>query len=88
MMNKQAEIEEKVRDLLVKLLPGDDRITTFDRYDELVDYGMLSTNILELIMRLEKQFDFPVSDDDFDERNFRTMDAIVAFVGAKVGGEE
>ena len=82
-MNR-IEIENKVMDILHELLPEADNENRIEKDEFLDEYGMSSSIILKFIMRIEKEFDFRVSDDDFDEKNFETVESIVMFVENKI----
>lgn len=79
----RIEIENKVMDILHELLPESDNGNNIDKDEFLDEYGMSSSIILKLIIRIENEFDFRVSDDDFDEKNFETVESIVMFVEKK-----
>ncbi len=52
----------------------------------LLESGVLtSLQTVELVLFLEGHFGISVSDDDFVEENFSSVDAIVAFVTSRVG---
>lgn len=80
----RIEIENKVMDILHELLPEADDQNQIDKDEFLDEYGMSSSIILKLIMRIEKEFDFRVLDDDFDEKNFETVESIVIFIEKKI----
>jgi acyl carrier protein len=79
-MDTAAQLEQFI---LSELAVGTGR-TTLARDEDLLDANLLdSAGVAELVAFLESQFGVEVADDELQPENFRTVNAIVAFVGRK-----
>jgi len=78
-MNRE-QMESKIRDVLQKEMEESTDVNSIDINDDLVNYGMNSTIILKMIMNIEKELNITMSDDDFDEENFRSIADIMDMV--------
>lgn len=81
-MNK--ELEEKVREIFREEVQMEVDIDEIGAEEELADYGMNSMRVLKLIMSLEERFGFEVCDEDFNAKNFMSIQMIVAFIEEKM----
>ena len=79
------EIRAKIREFISSnfyLPPG----SGLDDSASLLDTGIInSTGVLELIVYLEEAFGVQVQDQDLVPENLDRVDAIVAYVGRKLG---
>lgn len=48
------------------------------------DYGVDSLNLLELVVGVEEEFGVQIGDTEFRVSNFETVDALAAFITAKL----
>lgn len=81
---KKKEIEDNIRKLVEGLLTDEENSIRIDNNELLDVYGMTSETILKLIIEIENIFNFRFTDEDFDEKNFETISAIVLFVERKI----
>jgi len=81
------EVEQEVKDVLVKTLGVEDRAATIDASTPLL--GSLpeldSMAVLELVAALEQRFGITVDDDDVTAEVFETLGSLTAFVQEKLG---
>lgn len=78
----QAEILEKVKDLVVKQLSVDQgQVTAEASFVE--DLGADSLDTVELIMQLEENFDMEIQEDEAEK--IRTVQDAVDFIARKKG---
>jgi len=80
-MNK--ELEARVRQILKEEVELEADIDEIASDDELADYGMNSMKVLKFIMSMEEKFGFEVCDEDFNAKNFMSIDMMVAFIETK-----
>jgi acyl carrier protein len=85
-MTKEAEMDiaSEVEGFIVEKIALDGEKIARDE-DLLASDTLDSLTIAELVAFLEARFGIRVSDDDLMPENFKTIDEIVAFVGAKGG---
>ena len=80
------EVEQEVKDVLVKTLGVEDRAATIDASTPLL--GSLpeldSMAVLELVAALEQRFGITVDDDDVTAEVFETLGSLTEFVQAKL----
>lgn len=50
------------------------------------EYGVDSLNLLELVVGVEEEFGVQIGDTEFRVSNFETVDALAAFIQAKIDG--
>lgn len=78
-MSHIRTIKRFVLDEFLPDVPADDLATDYD----LVDGGVIdSLGLLKLIAWLGDEFQLPVDDIELDPDNFRTIDAIDAFIAS------
>jgi acyl carrier protein len=83
MVLEAADVREAVRGWLREHVTGS---TAVGDADDLIGMGLLtSLQTLELVLFLEERFGISVSEDEFIEDNFRSIEAIAALVAAKRG---
>ncbi len=79
---------KQIRDNLVRLLKAqieDISVNeTIEDEEPLENYGINSVAILKILVNIEKVFPISIDDDDFDERNFVTLNAMIEFVERKL----
>jgi acyl carrier protein len=82
------QVEQDVKDVLVKTLGVEDRTATIDASTPLL--GSLpeldSMAVLELVAALEERFGITVDDDDVTAEVFETLGTLTEFVEEKVKG--
>jgi acyl carrier protein len=80
------EVEQEVKDVLVKTLGVEDRAATIDASTPLL--GSLpeldSMAVLELVAALEQRFGITVDDDDVTAEVFETLGSLTEFVQEKL----
>ena len=85
-MRGATEVEQEVKDVLVKTLGVEDRADSIDSSTPLL--GSLpeldSMAVLELVAALEQRFGITVDDDDVTAEIFETLGALTAFVQEKL----
>ena len=83
------EVEQEVKDVLVKTLGVEDRAATIDASTPLL--GSLpeldSMAVLELVAALEQRFGITVDDDDVTAEVFETLGSLSEFVQEKLQAE-
>jgi acyl carrier protein len=88
-MRGATQVEQEVKDVLVKTLGVEDRADTIDASTPLL--GSLpeldSMAVLELVAALEQRFGITVDDDDVTAEIFETLGALTAFVQEKLQAE-
>lgn len=88
-MRGAIQVEQEVKDVLVKTLGVEDRADSIDASTPLL--GSLpeldSMAVLELVAALEQRFGITVDDDDVTAEIFETLGALTAFVQEKLQGE-
>ena len=81
-----TEVEQEVKDVLVKTLGVEDRADTIDASTPLL--GSLpeldSMAVLELVAALEQRFGITVDDDDVTAEVFETLGSLTEFVQSKL----
>lgn len=78
---------EQIKSKLIELLGEQLELSTIEIIDEdepLENYSLNSVAILKILMDIEKKFPISVEDDDFDERNFVTLGAMIDFIERKL----
>ena len=80
-----TQVEQEVKDVLVKTLGVEDRAATIDASTPLL--GSLpeldSMAVLELVAALEERFGITVDDDDVTAEVFETLGSLTEFVELK-----
>ena len=88
-MRGAIQVEQEVKDVLVKTLGVEDRADSIDASTPLL--GSLpeldSMAVLELVAALEQRFGITVDDDDVTAEIFETLAALTAFVQEKLQAE-
>lgn len=88
-MRGVTQVEQEVKDVLVKTLGVEDRADTIDASTPLL--GSLpeldSMAVLELVSALEQRFGITVDDDDVTAEIFETLGALAQFVQEKLEAE-
>ena len=75
-----------IHNILTQQFPAA-RAARLGDHDDLLETGILdSVGVLDLVARLESDFDIAVADEDLTPENFRTVAALAAFVLAKRTG--
>lgn len=69
-------IDEKLRDVLRNHLPTDSATAAFQPDDTLVDLGIDSLRLVELIIDLEDSFQIVIPDEEMLAKNFNTVGAV------------
>lgn len=84
-----TEVEQEVKDVLVKTLGVEDRADAIDASTPLL--GSLpeldSMAVLELVAALEQRFAITVDDDDVTAEVFETLGSLTEFVQEKLQAE-
>lgn len=76
-----ARLKEMIVERLFLSVKPEELKTDASLIDE---YGVDSVCLLELVVGLEDQFGIVIEDDDFDVKNFETVDSIADFVLARL----
>lgn len=88
-MKGVTQVEQEVKDVLVKTLGVEDRADSIDASTPLL--GSLpeldSMAVLELVAALEQRFGITIDDDDVTAEIFETLGALTAFVQEKLQAE-
>lgn len=88
-MKGVIQVEQEVKDVLVKTLGVEDRADTIDASTPLL--GSLpeldSMAVLELVAALEQRFGITVDDDDVTAEVFETLGSLTQFVREKLETE-
>ncbi len=88
-MKGVTQVEQEVKDVLVKTLGVEDRADTIDASTPLL--GSLpeldSMAVLELVAALEQRFGITIDDDDVTAEIFETLGTLTAFVQEKLQAE-
>lgn len=78
------EVEIKVRDLLKGIMNAEVDVNEIGMDDDLGEWGLNSTGVLELIMSIENEFGLEFSDEDFDAENFQNIGSLVGYIEYKL----
>jgi acyl carrier protein len=88
-MKGVIQVEQEVKDVLVKTLGVEDRADTIDASTPLL--GSLpeldSMAVLELVAALEQRFGITIDDDDVTAELFETLGSLARFVQEKLETE-
>ena len=77
------DVADAIRVWLREHVTGDRAVTNDE---ELISTGLLtSLQTVELVLFLDQQFGIDITDDEFVEENFNTVDAIARLVTSKRG---
>jgi acyl carrier protein len=76
------EIKAKIRDFLGRYIRNQE---IADDEDMFTGGYVNSLFVMQLVLFVEQELRAPVEDDDLDFDNFRSIDAVAAFVAAKTG---
>lgn len=80
------EIQNQLRDYIVKQFMYDQPNARLDPDTDLLNDGIVdSMGILQVVNFLEEKFGVQVSDDEITPENFRSLRALVDFIGQKNG---
>jgi acyl carrier protein len=70
-----------MEEIIISIVTGISGIVKIAPEDNLIeDVGFDSINMLELIGKIEEQFNISIKDEDFDIENFATIKSIVVLV--------
>ncbi|MGI9589076.1 MULTISPECIES: phosphopantetheine-binding protein [Dietzia] len=72
------EIEKRVRHALRMALGGTVDVGGLDRSDDLFAAGMTSHQTVQVMLRLEDEFDVEFADEELVKATFATIDSMVA----------
>ncbi len=78
------QIREKIINILLDEVGLEFSSDEFDEEEDLANYGLNSSMLLELIANIENEFSIEFIDDDFDSDNFRNLNCIVNYVDNKL----
>lgn len=78
------EVEIKVRDLLKGIMNVEVDVNEIGMDDDLGEWGLNSTGVLELILNIEKQFGLEFGDEDFDAANFQSIGGLINYIERKL----
>lgn len=77
-------MEKKIRDFISKVVELEQGvIDSIDLDTDLVEYGLDSINAIELIVRLEEEFEIEVDDDDLLIDNINTLNKLISIIKNK-----
>lgn len=77
-------MEKKIRDFISEVIEfGQGEIDSIDLDTDLVEYGLDSINAIELIVRLEEEFEIEVDDDDLLIDNINTINKLISIIESK-----
>ena len=77
-------IEDKLKKMVVARLFMKIPPDSIEEDKSLVDaYGVDSVSLLELVVGLEEEFGIVIGDDEFDIKNYESIQALAAFVRSK-----
>ena len=80
-------INERLQKILKEYLYPELNLEELNEDDFLANYGLDSTGILKLIVKIEEEFGFEVRDEDFDNENFQTISCLKIFIKSKIEEE-
>lgn len=88
-MNNKSElknIEIKLKELLIHHLQIDETPETIDSSKEyfLDDYGVNSIDLLELLLRIEQEFDIEIGDEDLNSDLLITINSISEYIHKQI----
>ena len=82
---KDASIHERIKNLICDgLVVGVSRDDLHDNTSLINDLQLDSIQMIELITKLESEFDIELEDEDFDFEVFSTIDSLAVFVDGKL----
>ena len=77
-------MEKKIRDFISEVVELEQGvIDSIDLDTDLVEYGLDSINAIELIVRLEEEFEIEVDDDDLLIDNINTLNKLISIIKNK-----
>lgn len=80
-MNKiVVEVEKVVKDKIKKYMDE----TELKNDSSLVDYGIDSILLIEIVIGLESEFDIVIDDDDLQENIFKSINTIAEYITNKM----
>lgn len=79
-----ANIEVKLRAILKEQVEIEADMEEIGLEDDLANWGLDSSGVLKLIVGIEEEFGFQFDDDDFDSKNFQSLNSLVTYVNEKL----
>ena len=79
-MKQPAFINESIIVKLKTLFEGMDISGEFTYETQLVDLGLDSLQILELVVNIENEFDIAIADEDLDGDNFQSIKTLINLI--------
>lgn len=76
-------MELKLIEILKAELEIELDMESFDINAELINYGINSSGILNIIVNIEREFGFEFKDEDFASNNFKTIQSLKTYVQKK-----
>lgn len=83
-MTTQQEIQERIVNIIIDLLPGVDP-SQIDSDTDIFALGMDSLNTMSLLEMLQSEFSVVLAEEDITMENFRTVGCLSLFVARKQG---
>ncbi len=74
------DLELKLRNIIKEEIETELDELEIDINKELIDYGINSAGILNIIINIENTFCIIFKDEDFDVNNFRSMQCLLDFI--------
>lgn len=82
-MRTQDKIQERVVNIIIKLLPGVD-LSQVDSETDTFALGMDSLNTMNLLEMLQSEFGVVLAEEDITMDNFRTVGSLRDFITLKL----
>ena len=77
-------MEKKIREFISELIKlGRNAVDSIDLDADLIEFGLDSLNSIELIVRLEDEFDIEIDDNDLIIDNINTLNKLINIVQNK-----
>lgn len=83
-MNGDKKMEKKIREFISELIKLErNAVDSIDLDADLIEFGLDSLNSIELIVRLEDEFDIEIDDNDLIIDNINTLNKLINIVQNK-----
>lgn len=81
---KREEIYKKIRDIMQATFRGNINIDSIDEHTNLIEeVGLNSIVGIEILVRIENEFDIEIDDDDLSVELLTSLDTIAAYIESK-----
>lgn len=82
-MLTEIQVTEMISDRVREMIKNDD-IDNIDPFEPIINYGINSIRVIELLVEIEKALDISIDDDDLITGNLETISKISMIVYKKV----